>query len=190
MIGKVAEGFIEYAEDILDVRPMVTNEAVALLTKSLKKHEPDLVWDDLANLAQELDYMPLAISQAAAYVSQRVPRVTVSKYLDELRQSDNRRAKILKVDIRDPRRDGQLSNSILTTWYVSFEHLRRKRDSAARLLSLMSLFDREGIPDYLLRDRYGKEPHDEHEHNTASEKRGAGENMETDFEDDIATLRA
>ena len=187
---KVAEGLIEHAEDILDVKPMVTEEAVALLMKRLKKQEPDLVRDDLVDLARELDCMPLAMSQAAAYVNQRAPRVTVSKYLDELRRSDYGRAKLLQVDIRDPRRDGQASNSILTTWYVSFEYLRQKRDSAARLLSLMSLFDREGIPDYLLRDRYQKEPHGEYEHKNTNENQGAGENNEIDLEDDIATLRA
>lgn len=120
---KVAEGLIEYAEDILDVGPMMTEEAVALLVKKLKKQKPDLVRDDLFDLARELDCMPLAISQAAAYVNQRAPRVTVSKYLDELRRNDHDRAKLLQVDIRDPRRDGQASNSILTTWYVSFEYL-------------------------------------------------------------------
>ena len=187
---KVAEGLIEHAEDILDVKPMVTEEAVALLMKRLKKQEPDLVRDDLVDLARELDCMPLAMSQAAAYVNQRAPRVTVSKYLDELRRSDYGRAKLLQVDIRDPRRDGQASNSILTTWYVSFEYLRQKRDSAARLLSLMSLFDREGIPDYFLRDRYQKEPHGEYEHKNTNENQGAGENNEIDLEDDIATLRA
>ena len=187
---KVAEGLIEHAEDILDVKPMVTEEAVALLMKRLKKQEPDLIRDDLVDLARELDCMPLAISQVAAYVNQRAPRVTVSKYLDELRRSDYGRAKLLQVDIRDPRRDGQASNSILTTWYVSFEYLQQKRDSAARLLSLMSLFDREGIPDYLLRGQYQKEPQGEHEHKEANENQGAGETNEIDLEDDIATLRA
>jgi tetratricopeptide (TPR) repeat protein len=185
---KVAEGLIEHAEDILDVRPMETEEAVALLMKRLKKQESDLVRDDLVDLARELDCMPLAISQAAAYVNQRAPRVTVSKYLDELRQSDYGRAKLLQIDIRDPRRDGQASNSILTTWYMSFEYLRQKQDSAARLLSLMSLFDREGIPDYLLRDRYQKEPYSEHK--KANKNQEAGKNNEIDLEDDITTLRA
>jgi tetratricopeptide (TPR) repeat protein len=187
---KVAEGFIEYAEDILDVKPMDTEKAVALLTKRLKKQEPDFVRDDLVDLARELDYMPLAMSQAAAYVNQRAPRVTVSKYLHELRRSDYGRSKLLQVDIRDPRRDGEASNSILTTWHVSFEYLRQKRESAARLLSLMSLFNGEGIPDYLLRDRYRKEPHGEHEHKKANENQGAGENNEIGLEDDITTLRA
>ncbi|EXJ91796.1 hypothetical protein A1O3_00346 [Capronia epimyces CBS 606.96] len=116
--------------------------------------------------------MPLAITQAAAYINQRTPRVTISTYLEALKKSDDERGKLLQKDIRDPRRDGKASNSIMATWYISFEHIRRDRDSAARLLALMSLFDREGIPDYLLHDNYRED----------------GERLD-DFEEDIAMLR-
>lgn len=36
---------------------------------------------------------------------------------------------------------------------MSFEHIRQSRPSAANLLSLMSLFDRQGIPERLIRNR-------------------------------------
>jgi hypothetical protein len=45
--------------------------------------------------------------------------------------------------------------------------------SAARLLSLISLFDRQGIPETLLHDRYVEE-----------------DDRQADFEDDIYTLRS
>ena len=54
------------------------------------------------------------------------------------------------IDAGDPRGDSQASNSIITTWQISFEYIRNKRPSAARLLSLMSFFDRQGIPEFLL----------------------------------------
>ena len=38
----------------------------------------------------------------------------------------------------------------MATWQISFEHIRQERPSAAQLLSLMSLFDRQGIPYHLL----------------------------------------
>jgi hypothetical protein len=116
--------------------------------------------------------MPLAITQAAAYINQRAPRVTVSRDMEILENNDSERAKLLQKDIRDPRRDGQASNSIIITWYVSFEHLRQMRDSAARLLALMSQFDREAILDHLLQGQYLENA-----------------NKEVDFEDDIATLK-
>ncbi|KAK5189805.1 hypothetical protein LTR92_010265 [Exophiala xenobiotica] len=167
---KVAEGLIDY-EDILDLGPMDINEAVDLLSKKLKKLDGGCAPNDLVDLARQLDCMPLAVSQAAAYVNQRAPRVTLSKYLTDIRRGDDGRAQLLLDDPRNPRRDGQHSNSIMTTWYVSFEHIRQAHNSAARLLSLMSLFDREGIPDHLLKGRYLEGQSD------------------MDFENDIATLR-
>jgi ABC-type transport system involved in Fe-S cluster assembly fused permease/ATPase subunit len=65
------------------------------------------------------------------------------------------------------------SNSIITTWHVSFRRVREKCDSASRLPALMSLFNWEAIPDHLLRGRYVE-----------------AKDSQTDFEDDIVTLRA
>jgi hypothetical protein len=134
-------------EDIIAVEPMDKDHALALLCKKLRSNANV---EDTAELAQSLDYMPLAITQAAAYISQRAPRYTVSRYLNDLRASDKGRARLLKKDIGDSRRDGTASNSIIATWQISFEHIGKERPSAARLLSLMSLFDRQGIPEYLL----------------------------------------
>jgi tetratricopeptide (TPR) repeat protein len=75
------------------------------------------------------------------------------------------------VDIGDSRRDGAASNSVLITWQISFEHIQRVRPSAARLLSLMSLFDRQGIPESLLDGHYQD-----------------GNDIISDFEEDLSTL--
>jgi tetratricopeptide (TPR) repeat protein len=170
---EVAEGLIEYTEDILELRPMDEETAVNLFRKKLKSHQGGMAKNDSVDLVQQLDCMPLAITQAAAYINQRAPRITVSTYLETLKRSDDDRAKLLLMDIRDPRRDGRASSSIIATWHISFEHIRQIQDSAARLLALMSLFDREAIPDYLLREQY-------------IENRDGQNN----FEEDIATLRA
>ena len=126
--------------------------------------------NDAAELLRMLDYMSLAITQAAAYISQRAPRTTISKYLHNLHKSDGERASLLNKDVRDSRRDGRASNSIITTWQISFEHIRQTRPSAAQLLSLMSLFDRQGIPESLLNNHYQED------------------DMRGDFEDDLHTL--
>lgn len=181
---EVAERLIDYPEDILDLGPMEVDEAVVLLTKKLMKTEGDRLRDDLVDLARQLDCMPLAMSQAAAYVNQRAPRMTLSRYLEVLRGSDDGRSQLLQTAIPDRRRDGQALNSIITTWYLSFDHVRRTRESAARLLSLMCLFDRAGIPDDLLRGRYLEGSSDEPNVVPADQQ------SEVDFENDITTLRA
>ena len=154
--------------DIIRVHPMDQAHTLALLRNKL---EGSFEQDDAVALAEALDYMPLAITQAAAYISQRAPRATVSRYLQDLRKGDRDRAKLLDMDIGDSRRDGTASNSIIATWQISFEYIRRERPSATQLLSLMSLFDQQGIPESLLSDRY-------QEDNDAS----------SDFEDDLNML--
>ncbi|KAH0556924.1 hypothetical protein GP486_005284, partial [Trichoglossum hirsutum] len=153
---------------IREIKPMDGGDALALLRKKLSFDTDE---HNAIELLQALDYMPLAITQAAAYIEQRAPRMTISRYLDEIRRSDHERARLLKKDVGDSRRDGRASNSIITTWQISFEYIRKGLPTAARLLSLMSLFDRQGIPESLLRDRYQRD-----------------EDKEADFEEDIYTL--
>jgi tetratricopeptide (TPR) repeat protein len=158
---------------IFEVRPMEAGDALALLQKKLRlRADAAIDVEKAKELVQALDRMPLAITQAAAFIVQRAPRMTIARYLDELDKSDRGRAKLLKQDVGDSRRDGRASNSIIATWQISFEHIRRAAPAAARLLSLMSLFDRQGIPESLLRDRYA----------------GDQDTEDADFDDDIYML--
>jgi hypothetical protein len=154
--------------DIIKVDPMDESHALALLHKKLAGH---LDMTDATELVQTLEYMPLAITQAAAYISQKAPRINISKYLYDFRGSDKNRASLLQKDTGDIRRDSTASNSIIVTWQISFEHIRKERPSAARLLSLMSLFDRQGIPEALLLQNYQDDS-----------------DIEANFEDDLSTL--
>ena len=139
-----------------------------------KKLQGDFNEDDAKRLLHALDYMPLAITQAAAFISQRSPHTTISKYLQDLQKSDTDRARLLNKHVTDTRRDGKASNSIITTWQISFENICKERPSASQLLSLMCLFDRQGIPKSLLNGRY--------------QESNEIDNSEDDFEDDIYTL--
>lgn len=44
----------------------------------------------------------------------------------------------------------QIVAAIFTTWQVTLDQIRRKRPSAANLLSLMSFFNLQGIPEFVL----------------------------------------
>ncbi len=59
--------------------------------------------------------------------------------------------RLLEHDGGDLRRDGASSNSVFTTWRISYDHIRSKRRSAADLLALMSFFNRQGIPEWILK---------------------------------------
>lgn len=49
------------------------------------------------------------------------------------------------------RRDADAKNSIMITWQISFDDIRNKWPASADLLSLMSYFDRQGIPEDVLK---------------------------------------
>ena len=141
-------------DKILKVEPMSERYALALCRKKLKGEDNE---DEVLELLRNLEYMPLAISQAAAYIRQQAPRVTISKYLKDFRRSEKDRASLLNNAVRDPRRDGKASNSVLATWQISFEYIQTDQSSATRLLSLMSFFDRQGIPEKLIMSQYKKD---------------------------------
>jgi hypothetical protein len=94
--------------------------------------------------------MPLAIVQAAAYILQRGPRCSARQYLGEFKESERKRTSLLHSDKGHYRRDWEAKNSIIVTWQMSFEYIQQIWPSAADLLSLMSFFDRQGIPEALL----------------------------------------
>ncbi|PVH99304.1 TPR-like protein [Periconia macrospinosa] len=145
----------DYA-DIIKVPPMDQEHALTLLQNLLKGGVKSSSQErkDAEELVEALDLIPLAISQAAAYISQRAPRATVSTYLRDLQKGGQDRTKLLQIDLGDARRDGTASNSVIATWQISFKHIHEERPSATRLLSLMCLFNWQGIPETLLRDCY------------------------------------
>ena len=96
----------------IEVGPMVLADALALLEKKLGRLSDKDVAEDLV---QALDLVPLAISQAAAYIQARSPMSSVEKYLAEFRKGERKRASLLAHDAGDLRRDGGASNAILTT---------------------------------------------------------------------------
>ena len=184
-------------KNIIEVGTMAPSDALLLLEKKLGLLSDA---DSAAELVRVLDYFPLAISQAASYIQKMTPRSSLEKYLAEFREGERKKTRLLGHDSGDLRRDGSASNAILTTWQISFQHIRTKRRSAANLLSLMSFFDRQGIPESLLKSSRNDE-------NTArlsrlegqedwgsgglgdSESNGSDDETDDAFEDDIAILR-
>jgi hypothetical protein len=171
-------------------------EGLALFEKKLGAQEDS---GCVAKLAEALDYMPLAIVQAAAYISQRAPRYSLTRYLDEYTKSERKQTSLLNYEGGQLRRDWEAKNSIIITWQISFEHIQQTRQSAANLLSLMSFFDRQGIPEALLRNRTkhrntekrhnerGNNDWDSHGNDDMSQSSASDD--EGEFEDDVLALQ-
>jgi tetratricopeptide (TPR) repeat protein len=142
---------------IISVEQMGAEHAVELMRKKL---DCDHTHDEALQLTKALDYMPLAINQAAAYISHMSPRCSVGDYLRALKESDESKLSLLDLNDGDLRRDREATNSIISTWQISFEHIRAVRPSASNLLSLMSFFDRQAIPESALRGAPAPRVHD------------------------------
>ena len=130
------------------------------------------------DLIRALDFVPLAVNQAAAYINRRAPRVSVHSYLQNFLDSERRKSSLLGSDFGDLRRREDVSNSVVVTWQITFEQIRQERPSASQLLSLMSLFQSQNIPEFMLND-YTEEAVDKED----------GEAKVEGFEDDLDVLR-
>ena len=168
--------------DIISVGPMTEEDALLLLEKRLGSLSDVEVATDLV---RALDLIPLPISQAAAYIQARAPRSSLEKYLVDFRASERKRARLLGHDAGDLRREGGASNSVRTTWEISFDYIRSKRPSAADLLSLMSFFDPQGIPESLLKPEHSGSQHRDSGH---SESESSDGETDDSFDDDVAML--
>lgn len=136
--------------DTIKVEPMNDSEALALLRTKIPCSEPFI--GDAKALVEELEGIPLAITHAAAYIRNR-ERVTISTYLQRFRESKAEQATLLNdSDAKDLRRDHSTRHPTIFTWQITFEQIRKTTPLATDLMALMSLFDRQAIPECLLHD--------------------------------------
>ncbi|KAJ5918610.1 hypothetical protein N7466_010602 [Penicillium verhagenii] len=182
--------------DVILVYPMDEVHATMLVEKKLRMEASR---EEIIELTTALEFMPLAIVQAAAYINRRAPRLSVPQYLNKLRESDSQKVRLLNHEgaYRQLRRDREARSSILGTWQISFDFIQEIRPSAANLLSLMSFFDRQGLTSSLLREsRDGKQQPggiftkaiDETPHTSDTESTCESNIIEM-LEDDILVLR-
>ncbi|KAF2679087.1 hypothetical protein K458DRAFT_375514 [Lentithecium fluviatile CBS 122367] len=135
---------------IVQVEPMEEEDALALLKTRVPFDESGEA--DAKALVQALERIPLAVTQAAAYIKTRAPMTTMSGYLKLFRESEANQVRLLgKKGLQDLRRDHSIRHPVITTWQISFTQIQRTEQPAADLLALMSMFDRQGIPASLLR---------------------------------------
>ncbi|OQD69321.1 hypothetical protein PENPOL_c002G04935 [Penicillium polonicum] len=191
---------------LVEVNPMERSEALELFQRKLGESQ-ESGSQESEQLVDALEFMPLAIVQAASYIRNRAPRYSVSQYLTDFQKSDREATKLLKREAGHIYRDWEAKNSILVTWQISFDYIRQTRPSAADLLSLMSFFDRQGIPESLVRHRPkasnrsrstsellsdssdGEASEPDIVPEDYSDGETSGSDTGPDFEDDITTLR-
>lgn len=137
--------------DIVQVEPMGEEEALALFQTRVSVNESSQA--DAKTLIYALERIPLAITHAAAYIKTRASTTTVSTYLKLFRESELNQVRLLsKKEWKDVRRDYSIRHAVIATWQISFAQIQETDPSAADLLALMSMFDKKGIPTWLLKN--------------------------------------
>jgi hypothetical protein len=125
---------------VLDV-PVLHPEAAAGFLISRSGDQDPLA---AAELARELDGLPLALEQAGAYVRARSGRLT--SYLAAFQQR-----RLAMLERSEPTLYGK---TVATTWSLAFEQLEKSDPSAVGLLRLLACCAPEAVPlDVLLQPR-------------------------------------
>lgn len=99
------------------------------------------------NLIQVLEYLPLALRQAVAFMT--IKSMAVSKYLDLFNQNEVTSRALLSDEIGADIKDGA-RNVVGKTWIISFNQIKGSDSTAVKLLSFMSFIDRQDISKSIL----------------------------------------
>ena len=103
---------------------------------------------DISKLCAHLGHLPLAITQAAAFM--REQSQTVTGYIELLEKDDASIMALLKQNFEGYGVEDDFSKAVASTWKVAFDEIASKWPRAADLLSLMAFLDAEAIPKSLL----------------------------------------
>ena len=103
---------------------------------------------DAPLLLKALQFLPLAVVQAASYLRLN-PLISISKYLTWFSRTKADQKKILSKTFGDCRRDENVE-TILTTFSITFRQAQEQSPLAGSLLKLIACIDCQGIPHELL----------------------------------------
>jgi tetratricopeptide (TPR) repeat protein len=101
----------------------------------------------VTELLEVLTYLPLAITQAAAYLNEN--KTLVVEYMRLLRNTERDMVELLEAEFEDDTRYRGAQNAVANTWVVSFEQIRKNAE-AAILLSFIGQVESKAIPRSML----------------------------------------
>ncbi|KAK8036900.1 hypothetical protein PG991_001214 [Apiospora marii] len=142
-------GSLVGARQAVHIVQMTAQEATTLLETVRNEETKEEEREDVQRLLDELGCLPLPISQAAAYI--RRTSTSIAAYLSEIQKRKKRR-KLLGRSEYDRHRRPEVSNSMLETWDISVDHLRRENKMTYDILHVLAYLDNQQIPLHLIRE--------------------------------------
>ncbi|CUS09290.1 unnamed protein product, partial [Tuber aestivum] len=134
----------------IGVGEMGEDEATALFSKRygngnrLGEEEKEAI----ALILGSLHRIPLAIVGAAAFMTET--QTPPSEYWTIFRGSDEQAKRLLLQPFCEIQREADMTESILATYFITFDRIAGQMPRAADLLRLIACFDRQNIPEELL----------------------------------------
>ncbi|KAL2783319.1 hypothetical protein BJX66DRAFT_132060 [Aspergillus keveii] len=112
--------------------------------------QKDLLQDDHVTntLLERLAFLPLAISQAVAYINQN--SISLARYMSLLGEQEASTIELLGREFEDNGRYAEIQNPVATTWLVSFLQIQQADKLASDYLSFMACINPRDIPESIL----------------------------------------
>jgi hypothetical protein len=136
---------VDLVRDPINVSVMDPTEAQSLLRKKIAN---DITPAEEQEFLKEMEYLPIAVTQASSYMLKR--RISISEYLALFRQSDANRMKLISHEFTDHGKESRAMDSLAKTWMVSFKYIKSENLRASNILTLMSFLGQNAIPSSLL----------------------------------------
>jgi tetratricopeptide (TPR) repeat protein len=129
--------------------PNVDQETGKEIFRKLLMRKDFLQDDHVTNaLLERLAFLPLAISQAAAYIDQN--DISLARYMSLLGEQEASTIELLGKEFEDDGRYAEIQNPVATTWLVSFLQIQHVDEVASDYLSFMACINPRDIPESIL----------------------------------------
>ncbi|CAG9946682.1 unnamed protein product [Clonostachys rosea f. rosea IK726] len=144
--NKKAGSRLTKGKQLIEIGKMDVSDCVKLLHLQL---DDSASTESVGRLSEQLEYIPLALVQAAAFIRENA--VPIDYYLELLME---RPVDLLGEEFEAVGRDEESLHAVATTWMISFQQIQQRNPLAGEFLSLMAFFDRQEIPRSFLLNYY------------------------------------
>ena len=136
--------------NVIEVGKVNDTEARELFSRQLKIASNLQTEDEqaVANLIDFLSHLPLAITGAAAFMLET--STSPSDYWSLIQESDKQAKRLLSSEFRVLAREADMTESILSTFFITFDRISARTPMAANILRLIAFLDRQNIPKDLI----------------------------------------
>ncbi|PCD44537.1 hypothetical protein AU210_003613 [Fusarium oxysporum f. sp. radicis-cucumerinum] len=141
--------------NILDVPAMDRDEARSYLEEALIQEISSTDDEVMNRLLTLLAHLPLAITQAAAYINEN--QIPLTEYLQLLENTDRDRIELLSAEFQDDTRYEQSQDPVATTWFISFNQIRKADELASRILMFLAFVEPKAVPQSMLPEGESKQ---------------------------------